>query len=78
MRHHPIKTGCKKISKSVDVVETLIFDSMSAHCDPELKDRKPILLQDNLAQDVASPYQIWLQKVQQLFCDLDLDDNKAI
>ena len=26
MRHHPIKCGCKKISSSVYVVETLMFD----------------------------------------------------
>ena len=39
---------------------------MSTHCDPELVDSKPIFLHDTLAHDVASPYQLWLQKVQQL------------
>ena len=61
----PSKLGCKKISSSADMVETVISDQMSPHCDPELEDRKPIFLHDILAHDVASPYQIQLQKVQQ-------------
>ncbi len=65
MMYHPIKFGCKKISSSADMVETVIFDQMSPHCDPELEDSKPIFLHDTLAHDVASPYQVWLQKVQQ-------------
>ena len=55
----PSKFGCKKISSSTDKVETVIFDQMSPHCDPELEDRKPIFLQDILAHDVASQYNIW-------------------
>ena len=47
------------------MVETVISDQMSHHCDPELEDRKPAILRDILAHDVASPYQVWLQKVQQ-------------
>ena len=47
------------------MVETVISDQMSPHCDPELEDSKPIALHDILAHDVASPYQVWLQKVQQ-------------
>ena len=39
---------------------------MSPHCDPEREDRNKILLYDTLAHDVASPYQVCLQKVQQL------------
>ena len=66
MRHHPIRCGCKKISSSVDVVETLILDYMSPNYDPELEDSKPIFLHDTLAHDDASLYQVWLQKVQQL------------
>ena len=68
MMYHPIKFGFKKISSSADVVETVILDQMSPHCDPELEDSKPIFLHDTLASDVASPYQVWLhlQKVQQL------------
>ena len=42
-----------------------IWSNISSHCDPELEDRKPIFLHDILAHYVASPYQIWLQKVQQ-------------
>ena len=71
--------------------ETIIFDQMSPHCDPELEDSKPIL-HDILAHDVASPYQVWLQKVSSwadmstwtftgilnLFCDLALDHSRAI
>ena len=29
MMYHPIKFGCKKISSSADMVETVIFDQMS-------------------------------------------------
>ena len=38
----PSKFGCKKISSSADMVQTVIFDQMSPHCDPELEDSKPI------------------------------------
>ena len=64
--YHPIKFGCKEISSSADVVKTVIFDQMSPVCDHELEDSKPVFLHDTLAHDVASPYQFWLQKVQQL------------
>ena len=66
MMYHPIKFGSKKISSSVDMVETVISDYMSPHCDLELEDSKPIFLHDTLAHDNAWPYQDWLQKVQQL------------
>ena len=33
MMYHQIKFGCKKISCSEDVVETVIFDYMSPHCE---------------------------------------------
>ena len=66
MVYHPIKFDCKMISCSADMVETVKFDQMSPHCDPELKDSKPIFLHDTLAHDVASPNQVWLQKAQQL------------
>ena len=61
---HPIKCGCKKINSSVDMVATITLDYMSPHYDPELEDSKPIFLHDTLAHDDASPYQVWLQKVQ--------------
>ena len=64
--YHPIKCGCKKISSSVDMVETVILNCMSPHCDPQLEDSKPIFLHDTSAPDVALPYKLWLQKVQQL------------
>ena len=58
--YHPVKFGCKMISSSADIVETVIFDQMSPHCDPELENSKSIFLHDTLAHDVASPYQVWL------------------
>ena len=64
--YHPIKCGCKKISSSVDMIEPVILDSMSPHYDPKLEDSKPIFLHNTLAHDDASPYQVRLQKVQQL------------
>ena len=42
MMHHPNKFGCKKISSSVGLVETVILDYMSPHYDPELEDNKQI------------------------------------
>ena len=58
--YHPPKFGCKKISNSVDIEETVIADYMSPQCDLELEDSKPTFLHDTLAH-VASPYQVWLQ-----------------
>ena len=49
--YHPTKFGCKNISNSAEMVETVISD----HCDPELKDSKPIFLHDTFAYDAASP-----------------------
>ena len=66
MMYNPIKSGCKTMNSSADVVETVIFDQMNPHYDPKLEDSKPIFLHDTLAKDVASPIQVWLQKVQQL------------
>ena len=63
---HPIKFGCKRIGSPADMVETVIFDQMSPHCDPELEDNQPICFHDTLTHDVASPYHVWLQKVKQL------------
>ena len=60
----PSKSGYRKISSSADMAETVTFNQMSPHCDPELEDSKLIFLHI-LAHDVASPYQVWLQKVQQ-------------
>ena len=57
--YHQINFGCKKISSPVDMVETVISDYMSPHCDLELEDSKPIFLEDNLAHNDASPYQVW-------------------
>ena len=64
LMYHPTKFDCKKISSSADMVETVISDHMSPHCDPGLEDSKPIFSHDTLAHDDASPYQVWLQKVQ--------------
>ena len=66
MMYHPIKFGCKKISSSENMVVTVIFYSISPHYDPKFEDSKPILVHDTLANDVASPYKVWLQEVPQL------------
>ena len=60
--YYPIKFGCKKISSSVDMVETVILDYMSSQYDPELEDSTPIFLYDTLAHDDASPHQVWFTK----------------
>ena len=36
---------------------------MSPHCDLDLQDSKHIFPQDTLANDAASPYQVWLENV---------------
>ena len=67
--YYPIKAGCKKKKNqqfSGYMVETVISDYISLHCDLELEDKEPIFLHNTLAQVDASPYQVWLQKVQQL------------
>ena len=56
----------QKDRQFIDMAETVIHDYMSPHYDPELEDNKPIVLNGTLANDDASPYQVWLQKVQQL------------
>ena len=63
--YRPIKFGCKKIRSSENMAERVIFDYMSPHCDPELEESKPIFLHDTLVNDVASRYQVRLQKVSQ-------------
>ena len=62
MMYHPIKYGCKKISSSVDMVETVKLGYMSHHCDSEQADSKTIFLQNILAHDDASPHQVWFTK----------------
>ena len=64
--YYQIKCGCKKINSSADMVETVTSDNMNPHCNPELEDSKPIFLHNTLAHDDATPFQVWLQKIQQL------------
>ena len=45
MLYHPIRFGCKKISSSVDMVEKVISDYVSSHCDREPEDSKSVFLQ---------------------------------
>ena len=59
--YHQIQFGCKKISSSVDIVEIVISDHMSPHCDLKLEDSKPIFFHDTLAVDDALPCRAWLQ-----------------
>ena len=49
------------------MVETVIFDYTSPYCDFDIENGKTIFLHDTLAHDAASPYRVWLQKVQQLW-----------
>ena len=49
MMYHPIKVSCKKIGRSVNMVETVISDYMSSYCDPDIEDSKPIFLHDTVA-----------------------------
>ena len=48
------------------MVDTVISDYVSPHCDPKLEDSKPIFLDDILAHNDASQDHVWLGKVQQL------------
>ena len=48
------------------MVETIISDYMSPHCDPDHEDGKLMFLHDTLVHYNASPYPVWLQKVWQL------------
>ena len=62
MMYHPINCGCKKVGGSLDVVETVLPDYKSLHCDPDLEESKPIFLHDTLAHDDSSAFQVWLKK----------------
>ena len=44
MMYHPIKFCCKKINSSAYMVETVLFDQISPHCDPEHMTLWPIML----------------------------------
>ena len=61
-----VKSGCKKIISSVDKVKTAISDYISPHCNLDLENGTPIFSRDTVAHGAAPPYQVWLQKVQQL------------
>ena len=62
MMYHSIKCGGKKISSSVDMVETVILDYMSHYYDPELEERKPVFLRNILAHNDASQWARVLRK----------------
>ena len=71
MMHHPIKFGCKRISRTVNTAETVIYDHKSPHCDFDPEDSESIFLQNTLAHDDVSSYQVWLKKIQQFWRYLD-------
>ena len=48
----------KKISSSVDMVETAMFDYIRLHCDLDLENSNSIFLHDTLTNDAASLYQV--------------------
>ena len=73
------------------MIETVITDRKSPHCDIDVENSKPIFLHYTLAHDNASQHQAWLQKVQKLryrshehllklsfSFDLDPDYNRKI
>ena len=43
-----------------------LYYPSKSQCDLDLEHCKPILSHDTLAHDAVPPYQVWLQKVQQL------------
>ena len=54
------------MSNLVDIEKLVISVYFNPHCDLDLENSKPIFSYDTLAHDAASPYQVWLQSVQQL------------
>ena len=67
MMCHPTKFGCKKISSSIDVSETVIYLIIWALIVTlNLKTANLIFLHDTRVHDGESPYQVWLQKLQRL------------
>ena len=92
MMYHPIKFNGQKIISSADMVETVTFDQMCPHCHPELQDSKPIFLHETwpmmlyhntkfgyirFSAEKMSSRWTFTEKLN-LFCDLDLDHNRAI
>ena len=86
MMYHQIKSGCKKISSSVHMVETVIFDQMSPHCDPELKKANqsscmtlwPMMLHHYTKFGYRRFSRWTFTGILNLFCDLDHYHNRAI
>ena len=61
MMHYQAKCGCKRISKSENIMETIIFWLCDPHNDINLKNNTANSLADYLAHDIyVSPYHIWL------------------
>ena len=58
MMHHNTKLGNKMFGGLEDIIWTNI-NILTFHCDIDLEGSKPIFLEDNLAHDDASPYQVW-------------------
>ena len=66
MIYTQIEFGCKRLTGLElikDIVETVIFDYISPHCDLDLEDRIPFVSHDIPAHGGAPQYQVWLQKV---------------
>ena len=67
MMCHPTKFGCKKISSSIDMSETVIcIWSFEPSPWPWTWRQQIYFLAGTRVHDGASPYQVWLQKLQRL------------
>ena len=92
LMYHPIKSGCKKISSSAHLIGTVTFDQMSSHCDPEPKKANQsswrqshswccitipgLVTEGSAAEEISSRWTF--NGIMNLFCDFDLDHNRAI
>ena len=66
MIYTQIEFDCKKLTDLElikDILETVLFDHISPHCDLDLEDRIQFFLNDIPVHGGVPQYQVWLQKV---------------
>ena len=61
--YHPIKFGRKRMNSSVDMVETVVSEYMSLHCNFEPDENGTVFSPDGLAYHDALLYKVWLNNV---------------